>query len=292
MIGQRAETATQQFTRCRGAHARRPHSPRSSRRRARCTAPLGALHHRARPAPCARDSRPSVAAPISPRDRAAHVNLGTEHAWRRRLRLLDLIAQPLAGLVFPALIVPARFSTSSESVRRARRTVTFGASGSGASATVTSASRKRRRRAHGSSQPDAGAVVAAVDHAQIPTDATCPGELRRLSPALAWRIGSVARAGRKGALAWMRVMRAVGGSSGPGSADSRGRPAAAPARCPPVAGPRQHLRTLEKLYGLTFVFTGSLPFVALSRADASSNGDGRRIECAAATVPAESHRRL
>ena len=34
------------------------------------------------------------------------------------------------------------------------------------------------------SQPDAGAVVAAVDHAQIPTDATCPGELRRFCPRL------------------------------------------------------------------------------------------------------------
>ena len=131
----------------------------------------------------------------------------------------------IAARTFPpasfsrALIVPVRFSTSSGLPRRARRTVTFGMSGSGASATATS-TQDGAVRSGDRHQSDAVAIVAAVDHAQVTTDATARASCSAGAAARDCRIGLVASASRSGALARMCGMRAAGGS---GSADDRGR---------------------------------------------------------------------
>ena len=78
-------------------------TPRSSRRRARSTAPLGPRRGRARPVRAERTGRPSAVAPRSPRGRAALRGPRNGTAWQRRLRPLDFIAQHVSGFAFTSI---------------------------------------------------------------------------------------------------------------------------------------------------------------------------------------------
>ena len=128
-----------------GAHARRPRSPGSSRRRARPTAPPGPRRCRARQ----RTPHALAGLQLSLRYRHAvprrNVNLGPRDARQRRLRPLDCIAQHLAGLAFPRVDRAGPLQHLQRVGASRPSHGDFGMSGSGASATTTSASRKMAR---------------------------------------------------------------------------------------------------------------------------------------------------